>query len=109
MLPRTPGMPISPANVMTQGRNAPVIMMAPAARPLSPTAPRQLRSALDRVVAAVRAWRPDGVHGLVNHAWHLSCGRSDGSGGWIVGWPAQVVALAAPRGQARPAPASGVT
>ena len=44
LLPRTPGMPISPANVKTQGRNAPVIMMAPAARPPSPTAPRQLRS-----------------------------------------------------------------
>ena len=54
LLPRTPGMPISPANVVTQGRKAPVIMTAPAATPLSPTAPRQLRRALIGV-AVVRA------------------------------------------------------
>ena len=51
LLPRTPAMPISPANVVTQGRNAPVIVTAPAARPVSPTAPRQLRSALPGVAA----------------------------------------------------------
>ena len=53
LLPRTPGMPINPANVVTQGRNAPVIMMAPAATPLRPMAPRQLRSPRT-LVATVR-------------------------------------------------------
>ena len=62
LLPRTPGMPISPANVVTQGRNAPVIMVAPAARPSRPTAPRQLRSVSLAVVSlAIRGTsRADG-------------------------------------------------
>ena len=44
LLPRTPGMPMSPAKVSTQGRNAPATMTAPAAAPVSPAARRQLRS-----------------------------------------------------------------
>ena len=85
LLPRTPGMPISPANVVTQGRNAPVIMMAPAAMPLSPTAPRQLRSTsqLDRrarnPVAAVPAGDRAASMDWLTMAWHLSCRWVDGS------------------------------
>ena len=42
--PRMPAMPMSPAKVSTQGRNAPVTMVAPAATPVSPAITLQLRS-----------------------------------------------------------------
>ena len=69
LLPRTPGMPISPANVVTQGRNAPVIMMAPAAMPVSPTAPRQLRSTPQLRRARNPAGRGPGPGGTGRRPW----------------------------------------
>src|SRR5450755_4572788 len=44
LLPRRPGMPISPANVSTQGSAAPMMMAAPAATEVSPATVCQLRS-----------------------------------------------------------------
>ena len=44
LMPRVPGMPMSPANVSTQGSSAPVTMAAPAAIVVSAAAVCQLRS-----------------------------------------------------------------
>src|SRR5580693_465943 len=53
LLPRSPEIAISPANVVTQGRHAPVIRTAPAAAAPSPAGSRQLRTGAGRRCAGL--------------------------------------------------------